>query len=285
MNPPLKIIGYPDCFQGVGESPLPTPTQILLFYQTTKQNLQQGCALTPSHHRCVLWFNLETKGDAHIDSRVLPFSPGQAITILPFQFHHASHLASQQLRWMICTFELENTDFIEPLKNQVLDLSPTTLGMRDGLAEEWLRWNNPALRSFMQAEQLQATILRLLLALKEDLMGANPYTPPDSEDNLVNKVNRYLFEWQKRRFTIDNLAEEMDLSTSQLRSRFRRTAGVSLGGYIQTFRIYRAIALLHSPNLSISEIAEETGFSSVHAFSRAFKNMIGQSPLAYRNSK
>jgi hypothetical protein len=125
-----ELVEPKDYFKGIGRSQLPTPTDVLLYMRTTKKKLQQEALQNRSHHRFVLAFNMETSGHVHVDNRVLAFDPGQALLILPFQFHHFSQLASSQLHWFFCTFELKDEIFLEPLRNRVLDVGENTLRMR-----------------------------------------------------------------------------------------------------------------------------------------------------------
>ena len=53
-------------------------------------------------------------------------------------------------------------------------------------------------------------------------------------------------------------------------------------GYIQNYRINRAMALLRTSTLTIADVAEEAGFGSPQAFSRIFKKETSYTPRAYR---
>ena len=79
--------------------------------------------------------------------------------------------------------------------------------------------------------------------------------------------------------------EAFNLSESRLRALFKETAGISLGSHIQNYRLNRAMALLRTTKLPISEIAEEAGFGSPQAFSRIFRKELGHTPQAYRQQR
>ncbi|MFA7257348.1 MAG: helix-turn-helix transcriptional regulator [Kiritimatiellales bacterium] len=74
------------------------------------------------------------------------------------------------------------------------------------------------------------------------------------------------------------------LAKSSLPARFKKTAGIPVGSYIQNCRINRAMALLGNTSFSITDVAEEAGFASPQAFSLTFKEKTGQTPRSYRNS-
>ena len=52
--------------------------------------------------------------------------------------------------------------------------------------------------------------------------------------------------------------------------------------FIQYFKIQRSLEMLKNTELSIADIAEKTGFSSLVVFSSTFKSLMGISPSQYR---
>ncbi|RKX47547.1 MAG: hypothetical protein DRP64_00660 [Verrucomicrobia bacterium] len=271
-----------DYFRGIGQSQLPAPTDILLFMRSTKEKLQQEALQNRSHHRFVLIFNQETKGYVHVNNRVLEFDPGQALLILPYQFHHFSQLASPQLHWLFCTFELNAEIFLEPLRNRVLDTGENVRHARNAFLEEWRRCIHPSSKGELQDEQVQAALVRLLLTLKQEEQNSDTSSPPEPRDSLLRTINRCMSERRGRTVAVADLAEELNVSESRLRTLFKEAAGIPLGRYIQNYRLNRAMGLLRTTRLPIGEIAEETGFGSPQAFSRVIKKETGQSPRTYR---
>lgn len=275
----LQIENPTDYFTGTGSLRLPIPTQILLFLRKTKTRLQQNAHQNRSHHRFVLVFNLVTEGYVHVDNLTLPFKPGQSLLILPYQFHHFSQLASSKLQWLFCSFELKRTDFLEPLRNRVVDTNPQTQTI---LSELLRQWQQP--RSEMRAWQLQTNLLHLLVSLKADQQKTGSGSLPETENNLLWTVNRLLSEWRGRPVVVADLAQTMGWSPSRLRVLFKEAAGIPLGSYIQNYRLNYAMSLLRSTNMPIAEIAEEAGFGSPQAFSRVFKKETGKTPRLYRQA-
>lgn len=272
----LQIGDPPDYFSGIGQTPLPIPLNVLLFLRKTKNMLQQQALQNRSHHRFVLAFNLGTDGHVHVDNLALPFKPGQALLILPYQFHHFSQLASPKLKWLFCTFELEPRTFLEPLRNRVLDVGEPSKQAIGQLLQDWHGGNGGL---------TQSALLRLLLLLKRDRMLAGSDLPPEPEDNLLRIVNRLMAEWRGRTVAVADVAEALGYSQSRLRVLFKEAAGIPLGAYIQNYRLNRAMALLRTTDLSIADVAEEAGFGSPQAFCRVFKKEAGQTPRAYRKNQ
>ena len=83
--------------------------------------------------------------------------------------------------------------------------------------------------------------------------------------------------------TVDALARYIPVTPRTLSSDFHACAGCTPHRYIQQKRLQCAEYLLKNTVKTITEIAEELGYSSLFHFSAAFKKERGCSPLAYRN--
>lgn len=87
-----------------------------------------------------------------------------------------------------------------------------------------------------------------------------------------------------RIFTMKNLREvasAMGYNYSYISSLFHKTTGVTLNNYFKNKRMSEARKLLSDNKMSISEIARIMNYSSVYAFSKAFKEHFGASPGHY----
>lgn len=281
MNNDLLQIPEPeDYFKGLGTQRLPTPTQVLFFLRTSKETLQQKALQNRSHHRTLLCYNLETEGHVHLDHLEVLLQPGQALLILPYQFHHYSQLKSSTLKWLFCSFELEPQGLIEPLRNRVVDPGEKAINTFQQIMKEW---QSPS--SELQAERVQISLLHLLLCLRQDLQQDVTDPLPKAENSLLRTINRSLKEGRGRTLTVSDLAQTTGYSESRLRFLFRQTAGIPLGRYIQNYRLNRAMSLLRTTSLSIADVAEDAGFGSPQACSRLFKQATGVTPRDYRSGK
>ncbi len=86
-----------------------------------------------------------------------------------------------------------------------------------------------------------------------------------------------------RTVSIEELAEEAELSPSRFRVLFKQYTGHSVVRYQNWLRVNRAKDLLLSGEYSVTEAAKEVGFLDVYYFSRLFKKLTGFSPSYYRN--
>ncbi|RCW32524.1 AraC family transcriptional regulator [Marinilabilia salmonicolor] len=79
------------------------------------------------------------------------------------------------------------------------------------------------------------------------------------------------------------LAASLNLGYSYFRKMFKKHTGVSPGQYHLHLRLMRAKELLLATDMPIKQVAYETGFESIHYFSRLFKSKMGMPPSEARN--
>ena len=66
--------------------------------------------------------------------------------------------------------------------------------------------------------------------------------------------------------------------------KFKAILGMTPVEYLRKFRIAKAMELLCTTEMTLSEISEKTGFSDVSLFSRVFKQNVGLPPASYRKN-
>ena len=82
--------------------------------------------------------------------------------------------------------------------------------------------------------------------------------------------------------SIADVAAACRLSPGHFATAFKRSTGYSPSGWLGHVRIDRARALLKRGQLSLAEVARESGFSDQAHFSRAFARLVGMPPGAWR---
>ena len=82
---------------------------------------------------------------------------------------------------------------------------------------------------------------------------------------------------------LDELAALAGMSKFHLVRVFRTSYGETPIRYLTRRRIERAQDLLRYANLTVTEICMLVGFASLGSFSSRFTDLVGESPVAYRN--
>lgn len=84
-------------------------------------------------------------------------------------------------------------------------------------------------------------------------------------------------------WTVETLAGEAAMSRSRFAARFQELVGCGPLTYLAEWRLQKACALLRDSRVSVQEVASRIGYQSPAAFTRAFANMFGETPSAFRH--
>jgi transcriptional regulator GlxA family with amidase domain len=81
---------------------------------------------------------------------------------------------------------------------------------------------------------------------------------------------------------VEALARGVHMSAGHLSREFRRAYGESPYSYLMTRRIERAMTLLRTGELTVTEVCFAVGCSSLGTFSTRFTELVGVPPSVYR---
>lgn len=99
-------------------------------------------------------------------------------------------------------------------------------------------------------------------------------------DRATQLIRRHLDD---PTFNVGIFSREMGMARTKLFAKIKAVTGSTPNEFISTIRLKAAAAMLRdAPELNVSDIADRTGFSSAHYFSKCFKAQFKVSPLAYR---
>jgi AraC-like DNA-binding protein len=103
-------------------------------------------------------------------------------------------------------------------------------------------------------------------------------------DPLVGRSIALLHERPADPWTVASLAHAVNASRTVLAERFVALTGIPPMQYLTQWRISLGAHMLRSGRLSLVRVAEQVGYESEAAFSRAFKRSYGVPPGAWRRS-
>ena len=127
-------------------------------------------------------------------------------------------------------------------------------------------------------------LLRLLMLIfhscEEDSCGI---ARPEVKGQYVSFTLDYIEKKYTEKILIQDIADKLHISVRYLGKIFSHYMNMSLGNYINVYRINRAIDLMEDSSLTLTEIAGKIGLKDSQHFSKLFQNVIGMSPSHYRN--
>ncbi len=128
-----------------------------------------------------------------------------------------------------------------------------------------------------------AALINIFFLLERN-MERKIHVPESSSDKIEGIIN-YIANNFKTIENLDDLSASFFISKEYLCRVFKERTGTSIMKYISMMKVQAAINLIHQKELTMSQIAEMSGFNNLSSFSKAFKSITGLSPKEYRTAK
>jgi AraC-like DNA-binding protein len=126
------------------------------------------------------------------------------------------------------------------------------------------------------------TLIDLALLFLENFSGTKTHPVHRRERERVQLAEELYLEHIIERPTIDRIAADAGVSTSQLRRDFKSVYGLSPQIIFRRMRIREAARLLSNSDLTLDLVALQAGFSGKVDFHRAFKQEYKVTPHCWR---
>jgi AraC family transcriptional regulator len=180
----------------------------------------------------------------------------------------------------------------EWVKDLARDSRPVSrLGLRNAGFDEHLARVLPLLRDSSDSLALEQALLEVLVLtlgteqrnFPQRLAAARSATR-DELGRRVRHAMDYMVAYGTGPLSLVELARVACLSKFHFLRSFKALTGVTPARHLAELRVERAQQLLRrTPELSLSEVAHQVGFSEAAALSRAFRRLSGVRPGSYRS--
>ena len=127
---------------------------------------------------------------------------------------------------------------------------------------------------------------QLLLLWKLIMEHLNDH--PVNEKSIRKEATQMLRYLRENYFSdrcIADVANVVHISAAECCRIFKRSYGCTMTSYLTAYRLQRASEMLVETDLTISQIAYETGFHSPSYFTKLFREQLGVTPSDYRNGR
>ena len=116
------------------------------------------------------------------------------------------------------------------------------------------------------------------------------FTPRAEDVTFSNIDEKFLLQFDKiihenldnPELDVNFLCREIAMSRSSLYKKVKVLTNMGVNDYINKVRMEKAITLISHSDMTITEIAENVGFSTLRYFSTAFKQYTGKAPSTYK---
>ena len=237
-----------------------------------------------THNHMELFFIVGGKGQFLIDDQLHPVDVNTLVMINPNVTHTEVSLNAQPLEYIVlgidgielATSNTSNGQFSILNHYESMEISSC---LRNILRE--MEQKNPGYEDVCQA-YMEILIIRLMRTTAL-AVPAEPQTV--STNRQCAAVRRYIDLHFKEPLTLEQLAEEGHMNKFYLSHAFKKEYGLSPINYMISKRIEESKYLLAETDLSMSQIAQLLGFSSLSYFSQVFHRTQDITPKEYRQSQ
>ncbi|MDF2380678.1 AraC family transcriptional regulator [Nostoc ellipsosporum NOK] len=128
----------------------------------------------------------------------------------------------------------------------------------------------------------QVELQLALAAVLQSVIKSAASRPTRKRSARLSQVDTYIRQHPDEWITLQQLADHTGLSLSRFKAWFKEEAGATPLDYIMKFKIEHARQLLIKTDMTIAEIAFETGFQNAQYFATVFKKYMGKTPSQAR---
>jgi AraC family transcriptional regulator, melibiose operon regulatory protein len=174
--------------------------------------------------------------------------------------------------------------------NLVTETASDRAGADSGLFKQWehdLSLRHQGIARAVMLE-MQARITRLALNHQPE---NRPHTTRTHLSGLaqagLSKVEQmacYIAQNYTQKLTVQQIGEQVNLHPSYAMNLFQKTFGTTLINFLTQHRVAHAQRMLTTTDTAITDIALQSGFTSISRFNEAFQTICLCSPREYRNA-
>ena len=129
--------------------------------------------------------------------------------------------------------------------------------------------------------QLLLSLLRQSNSSPQKLRASNSL---HAENDIIRKAQQYISAHIREKLSVPLVARMIDISPSYMTALFHKHLQISPGEYIRRVKLQESKQMIRENALNFTEIAIALQYSTVHHFSRQFKDKFGITPSEYAKS-
>ena len=254
-------------------------TQLYTFFYQEKE---QGFFFSGEQHP-MLELTYVDQGSLHsvVDGVELTLQKGDMVIYGANQWHMQYADIGVAPRFVTISFDLEGRD-LTPLLNRKISPPQAAVSLLQQMLrqqEQMDAWSTDIIIS-------QLTILLLLLlrsdgAPVEKLKASNSL---HSDNEIIRRAQQVISTHIREKLTVPAVAERVNVSPSYLTALFHKNLQISPGEYIRRMKLQESKQMIRENSMNFTEIAAALQYSTVHHFSRQFKEKFGITPSEYAKS-
>ena len=105
-----------------------------------------------------------------------------------------------------------------------------------------------------------------------------------NENEIIRRAQQYISTHVRQKLSVPVVARMVDVSPSYLTALFHKHLQIAPGEYIRRIKLQESKQMIRENAMNFTEIAAALQYSTVHHFSRQFKEKFGITPSDYAKS-
>ena len=224
------------------------------------------------------------QGSMHsvVNGQDLLLKQGDLVVYGPDQWHMQYADIGVAPRYVTISFELSGVD-LSPLLNRRFAAPQNVAKLLQAMLREQERMD--AYSGDIILANLKLLLLQLLRETVSPRGGKlQASNAIHAENEIIRQAQQYISTHIREKLSVPLVARQVDVSPSYLTALFHKNLQISPGEYIRRIKLQESKQMIRENNLNFTEIAAELQYSTVHHFSRQFKEKFGITPTEYAKS-
>ncbi|MCH4888532.1 helix-turn-helix transcriptional regulator [Acidaminobacter sp. JC074] len=221
-----------------------------------------------------------------IDHELIPLKPGGLLSVSPYVEHYEVPTV-QQSRY-VC-INIRSNYFDELYKKVTGQVTPIFRGQYTELISDLPDLVSKYVNEYEEkvfgydeiCKSLETIIINKIL---RSVLGKVEKKLSITVRKEIEQAIQYMYHHMHQKITLNELAEDVNLSVSRFSKIFKDELETSPMDYLNAIRLERAKRLLLSDQMKIHRIAYECGFSDTSYFTMKFKEKYDETPREFRSN-
>lgn len=255
-------------------------TELYTFFYHEKE---RGFVFSGESHP-MLELTYVDQGTLHsvVDGQEMVLEQGELMIYGPNQWHMQYADVDVAPRYVTFSFDLETTE-LDLLINRKFKIPQRSAFLLQQLLHEQDRMDKYS-TDLINSLLTQFLIMLLRSNENSDDTRLKASNSVHSENEIIRRAQQYVSAHIREKLSVPTVARMVDVSPSYLTALFHKNLQISPGEYIRRIKLQESKQMIRENSMNFSEIAATLQYSTVHHFSRQFKDKFGITPTEYAKS-
>ncbi len=265
---------------------------VLLRKNTLPANLDLASAKSHWHEDLEFISVIEGSIKYNVNGTVYTLHQGEGIFINSRQFHYimsdsgaaSSFYCAVLHPLLLCSTRTVEQRYVAPVIESggpCVFLSKETPWQAEIM--DCIRRMYESIESECSEMMIQSIYLQMWTILHEHISVDFVESPvKDHKLTMLKNMMTFIYTHYREKITLDDICSAGSVGKTMCAAIFKNSVGCTPMAFLTEYRLKKAVELLLSTDMSVTEIAYETGFSGASYFAECFRKSLGCSPREYK---